>query len=235
MVNNAFSDRALYKPVPCCRHTGTARADVAPCLTAEHILTLSAGQTRLQRFTCSPAQLAELCLGWLCAEGYITAAEDAEELQISADGSTAAVVLNGLRQRSAAPFSALADVDEALCARAADILLKGDSTYTKTRGTHGCVYAAPDGSSIFCEDIGRNNAMDKVVGSLLLQGKPAGEGLLFSSGRVTADIVRKAVRAGIPVLVTKATVTADAVAAAAQYRLRLAFFADGETYVLPAD
>ncbi|MBE6963636.1 MAG: hypothetical protein E7443_03410 [Ruminococcaceae bacterium] len=233
MIHNAFSDRTLYTPVPCCRHTGAERAAIAPCLTAEHVLTLSSGEAPLQRFTCSPAQLAELCLGWLCAEGYIASAEDAEELHISADGGTAEVILNGLRQRSAAPFSALADVDETLCARAADILLKGDTIYTKTRGTHGCVFVSHDGTAVFCEDIGRNNAMDKTIGSLLLQGKAPGQGLLFSSGRVTADIVRKAVRAGIPVLVTKATVTADAVAAAAQYRLRLAFFADGETFVLP--
>jgi FdhD protein len=234
MIHNAFIDESLYMSVPCRRHAGAEQTETALCLTREKIVLLEADGCTLQRFVCSPAQLAELCVGWLCAEGYIRTAGEVEQLHISADGSSAKAVLSALQIREIEPFAACASVDSGLCRRAAAILLESDSVHSKTRGTHGCVFLSKDGTELFCEDIGRNNAMDKVIGSALLQGRDLRRGMLFSSGRVTADIVRKAAHAGIPVLVSKAAVTVDALAAAAQYRLRLAFFADGKCHILSA-
>lgn len=233
MIENLFCDRNLYTSVPCCRHAEAERSELAPNLTKEHLLTLFSEGRPLQRFLCSPAQLTELCVGWLCAEGYIRTMEDVKDLWISADGSTARVSFEPLQTQEMRAFPAFAAVNDVICKRAADILLNGETTHRKTRGTHGCVYVSGDGAEIFCEDIGRNNAMDKTIGSMLLQGKAAGQGMLFSSGRVTAEIAKKVIRAGIPVLISKAAVTLDAVHTANQYRLRLAFFADDRRYVLP--
>lgn len=233
MIENLFCDKNLYTSVPCCRHAGAEAADIAPNLTKEHVLTLFSEGQPLQRFLCSPAQLTELCVGWLYDEGYIRTMDDVKELRISADGSTARVSFEPLQTQEMEVFSAFAAINDALCKRAADILLNGETVHRKTRGTHGCVYVSEDGTEIFCEDIGRNNAMDKTIGSVLLQGKAAGQGMLFSSGRVTADIAKKVICAGIPVLVSKAAVTLDAVYTANRYRLKLAFFADDKRYVLP--
>lgn len=233
MMENSFCDRNLYTSVPCCRYAGAEAVDVAPNLTKEHVLTLFSEGQPLQRFLCSPAQLTELCVGWLCAEGHIRTMDDVKDLWISADGSAARVSLASQKTEQIEAFPAFAAVNDALCKRAADILLNGETVHRKTRGTHGCVYVSEDGAEIFCEDIGRNNAMDKTIGSMLLQGKAAGKSMLFSSGRVTADIAKKVIRAGIPVLVSKAAVTLDAVHTANQYRLKLAFFADDRRYVLP--
>lgn len=233
MIENLFCDQSLYTSVPCCRYAGAECSDTESLLTKEHVLTLFSGEKPLQRFLCSPAQLTELCVGWLCDEGYIRTMDDVKELRISADGSTARVSFKSWKAEEIEAFPAFAAVDDALCKRAADILLNGETVHRKTRGTHGCVYVSEDGAEIFCEDIGRNNAMDKTIGSILLQGKAAGQGMLFSSGRVTAEIAKKVIRAGIPVLISKAAVTLDAVQTANRYCLRLAFFADDKRYVLP--
>jgi len=75
-------------------------------------------------------------------------------------------------------------------------------TFTETGGLHAAVWC--DGAlapQVLREDVGRHNAVDKVVGWLLARGAlPAGAGVLWVSGRAGAEIVLKAARAGMPVL-----------------------------------
>lgn len=208
-------------------------ADIALSLAREHVMTLSVEGILLHRFVCSPARLTELCVGWLCGEGFIKTVADVKNLWISEDGHTAKVFLESLQKRKAEAFTSYMPLKDDLCKQAANILRNEDSVYSKTRGTHGCIYLSDDGRKIFCEDIGRNNAIDKTIGRALLQGLEKDRGLLFSSGRITADIVSKVVRAGIPVLASKAAVTSDAIEAANRYRLQLAFFADNKLCVIP--
>lgn len=74
--------------------------------------------------------------------------------------------------------------------------------FAQTGGIHAAALFAPDGElRVSREDVGRHNAVDKVVGSLLLAGRlPAGETMLAVSGRIGFEIVQKALRAGVPVL-----------------------------------
>ncbi|HEV8240831.1 MAG TPA: formate dehydrogenase accessory sulfurtransferase FdhD [Thermoanaerobaculia bacterium] len=74
--------------------------------------------------------------------------------------------------------------------------------FAQTGGIHAAALFAADGELVVSrEDVGRHNAVDKVVGSLLLAGRiPAGETILAVSGRIGFEIVQKALRAGVPVL-----------------------------------
>ena len=54
------------------------------------------------------------------------------------------------------------------------------------------------------EDIGRHNALDKVLGWALMQGIPLEECIVYTSGRIPVDMVMKVIRAGVPVLASKA-------------------------------
>lgn len=69
-----------------------------------------------------------------------------------------------------------------------------------------------------CEDIGRHNALDKAVGSVLLAGVPLSECMLYTSGRVPMDMVRKAIRAGVPALVSKTMPTVQSLGAGRRIR-----------------
>ena len=78
------------------------------------------------------------------------------------------------------------------------------------------------------EDVGRHNAMDKVVGEALLGGRlPLGDGILCVSGRLAFELVQKAVRAGAPILVGVGAPTSLAVELADDRGLTLAGFARG--------
>jgi len=93
--------------------------------------------------------------------------------------------------------------------------------YRATRAVHSC-FVLRQGTILFaCEDIGRHNALDKAVGEMLLQGVPLAECVLYTSGRVPVDMVRKAIRAGVPALVSKSMPTIQSLELAAEYGLQL--------------
>ncbi|HET9769026.1 MAG TPA: formate dehydrogenase accessory sulfurtransferase FdhD [Thermoanaerobaculia bacterium] len=74
--------------------------------------------------------------------------------------------------------------------------------FAQTGGIHAAALFTGDGELLLSrEDIGRHNAVDKVVGALLLASRlPAGETVLAVSGRIGFEIVQKALRAGVPAI-----------------------------------
>lgn len=81
-------------------------------------------------------------------------------------------------------------------------LEESQETFAATGGLHAAAWCdAALEPAVLREDVGRHNAVDKIAGWLLAEGRyPAGEGLLWVSGRAGAEIVLKAARARIPVL-----------------------------------
>lgn len=78
-------------------------------------------------------------------------------------------------------------------------------TYRETGGTHGAMLFSLGGDPLFfAEDVGRHNAVDKVVGAGVLGGLEFGGCVLVSSGRLSGEIVLKAARVGIPVIASVA-------------------------------
>jgi FdhD protein len=81
--------------------------------------------------------------------------------------------------------------------------VRGDqAAFEATGGLHAAVWCdAALEPRVLREDVGRHNAVDKVCGWLMEQGRrPVGEGLLWVSGRAGAELVLKAARAGIPAM-----------------------------------
>lgn len=93
--------------------------------------------------------------------------------------------------------------------------------HRSTGGTHSCLLAVEDRVLYVAEDLGRHNAMDKAIGYAVMQGLDREKCILFTTGRVPTDMVRKAVAARIPVLVSKAVPTAEAVEMARENGLTL--------------
>ena len=78
--------------------------------------------------------------------------------------------------------------------------LKSD-VHIRTRGTHAAMACNKEGViQAFAEDVGRHNAMDKVIGTLALNNHDPGKCVLLSTGRQSGEMVQKAARAGIPVV-----------------------------------
>ncbi len=93
--------------------------------------------------------------------------------------------------------------------RAPVLLLDGQSVFQETGGTHGAgIFDAGGNIIVVKEDVGRHNAVDKVLGYLLLSGIPASDKGLVLSGRLSYEMVLKAARAGIPLVCSVSAPTA---------------------------
>jgi FdhD protein len=102
--------------------------------------------------------------------------------------------------------------------------------FERTGGLHAAAAFQGDGTPVVLrEDIGRHNAVDKVVGHLLLDGGLPAEGLgLFVSGRASFEIVQKAWAAGFGTVVAVSAPSALAIEAATRAGMTLVGFARGE-------
>jgi FdhD protein len=90
--------------------------------------------------------------------------------------------------------------------------LQHQEHYTRTRGTHAVMLFDSRLQIISkAEDVGRHNAMDKAIGALFLENRLSEIHLAVLSSRISFEMIQKAARAGIPVLISKANPTSMAV------------------------
>ncbi len=117
-------------------------------------------------------------------------------------------------------------------ARAAGELGQHQALMRQTGGVHAAAWCTPDGAvqSVF-EDVGRHNAMDKLVGHLALQGADLGAGFVFLSSRASYELARKAARVRIPMLATISAPTSLAIDIARKAGLKLASFCRADGFV----
>lgn len=113
-----------------------------------------------------------------------------------------------------------------------DILRSGQGVFDRTGGLHAAgLFDASGEVVVLREDVGRHNAVDKVVGRLLLDGGlPASDRLLVVSGRAGYEIVQKSISAGMPLLAAVGAPSSLAVALARDFNQTLVGFLRGDRF-----
>ncbi len=178
---------------------------------------------------CTPDQLDELVVGWLFGEGYIDGMSDIQRMRpctrelgfwVDIDPErVAAVELSGRRRVLASGCGSVTQFLGSLAAvsRRSGATPELDtprlrglfktmfgraSRYKETGGVHAA--ALTDGESLLyhAEDIGRHNAVDKVVGAAVQDGKRPDDLVLLVTGRISGELAYKAARANIAVVAT---------------------------------
>ncbi len=124
---------------------------------------------------------------------------------------------------------------EVLC-RLPEALRAAQAIFGRTGGLHAAALFDTRGEMVALrEDVGRHNAVDKVVGWALLEGKlPLAENVLMVSGRGGFEIIQKATVAGIPVVASVSAPSSLAVQLARELRLTLVGFLRGKRFLVYA-
>ncbi len=106
-------------------------------------------------------------------------------------------------------------------------LSENQALYPRTRGAHAAaLFDGVPEMVAFAEDVGRHNALDKAIGKVFLQGRLADVKMVVLSSRISYELVQKAARAHIQVMVGKSRPTALAVEMGRALNMTLAFPAD---------
>ena len=101
--------------------------------------------------------------------------------------------------------------------------------FRETGCAHSCAFWKEREIVCSFEDIGRHNALDKVAGKLLIQEIDPGDGVIFTSGRISADYLKKIIQMGVATVVSRAAVTEAAVLLAEKYGILLLGFVRNHT------
>ena len=96
--------------------------------------------------------------------------------------------------------------------------------FQTTGCAHSCTLVTDGKIQCAMEDIGRHNALDKVIGYALKHGIPISKSIVFSSGRISQDYLEKVIKAGFRIVVSRAAVTAGAVALARKENITMLGF-----------
>jgi FdhD protein len=209
----------------------------------EEPISIKVNGKRIATLMATPIDLRELAYGFLYSLGLIKQAEDILSISISGSeveitaglikdfSSDEEVLTSGCGKGVVILGYLLGKIDSNLVISTEAILLLMDEFQLKSTGykTTGGVHSAGISDLLqildFKEDIGRHNAIDKVIGSFLLQRLSLKDKIMLTSGRITSEVVVKCVRAEIPILISRSSPTDMAITLAEQSGLTLVGFA----------
>lgn len=203
----------------------------------------------------TPTELEELAIGFLISEGILRNRSSIKRLEIIGTEPAVHIELDGMPDNWDSMFEKKTissgcgkgitftnyrtDLDRRLDIKANLISIEDirrllhdfrniSRLYIETGGVHSA--ALSDGQKIifFSEDVGRHNAVDKLIGKAFLRNVFVEDKVLLTSGRVTSEIMTKAVRNRFPILISRAAPSCMAINYAEDMGITLIGFARGE-------
>lgn len=229
-------------------------ADVVDQIASETTFSLLVNGHFLVSLLCSPLELDAMAIGFLLSEGLL---QERESLQsVSVDESTAVVEVvisgladnwqNGFKKRTitsgcgkGVTFTDSRQLDAIPRLHAGPVIgidsiralmkefARISGLFQQTGGVHSAALADGEEILFFSEDIGRHNAVDKLIGKAFLRNTGLADKILLSSGRISGEIMGKVVRNGIPVLISRAAPTCLSLTLAEDHGVTLIGFARG--------
>lgn len=194
-------------------------------------------------FLCSPYKLKELVIGYLCSRNLISRKEDIIKFEINEDKRVAYVNIHEPSINSVENILYLNEYDylktspisnDNLKINASDIYktmennLSLSQLFKNTAGVH-CISIYENNELIIaCEDVARHNAMDKAIGYCILNDIALDNKIIFVSGRLSFEMIKKAARVKVPIVVAKSATTSLVIETAKKLNITLVGFVRGK-------
>jgi len=183
---------------------------------------------------CTPSGLTNLAVGFLTSEGLLQKKEAIKEMtlnekgwyiQINADENAidsealsshrlitsgcagAASFYRSQDARGIASINSSFQISRDQVFSLMKEFQQKSSLFRQTGGVHSCALATSERIEVFAEDIGRHNAVDKVLGECSLKEIPTQNKALLTSGRVSSEILIKVARRQVPIIISPAAPT----------------------------
>ncbi len=240
--------------VPIRKFSRAASVDEQDLLSVEEPLQIRAGERSLAVTMRTPGNDAELAAGFLFTEGLVRQARDIADIQCSRNTATVTLAegvsidLEGTERNfymtSSCGVCGKASIEALETAGATSLprgvpkldeltirslpakLRESQAVFNRTGGLHASgLFSAQGRLIVLREDVGRHNAVDKLIGRAFLDGRlPLHDHVLMVSGRTSFELVQKAVMAGIPVLAAVGAPSSLAVKTASRFGMTLIGF-----------
>jgi FdhD protein len=235
--------------------TGSHVEGVVDEVAAELPVRLVLNSGPLVTLLCTPAELEELAVGFLLSEGLLRDRASLKKLEVDERNAVVRIELDGLPADVSRTFetrtissgcgkgvtftSYRANAEDRMKVKGRVISLDAirkllaefrtiSKLYLETGGVHSAALSDGDSILFFSEDIGRHNAVDKLIGKAFLKSVPLENTILLTSGRVTSEIVTKAGRNRFPILISRAAPSCMAISYAEDIGITLVGFARGD-------
>jgi len=228
---------------------GTFKA-LRDLVAIEDIVSLYVNDNLYTTFHCTPFKIEDLALGRLITDGLIEGVREVLEVRVSGRdvyvsllGVKAANIMEKPRLIAAilrgAPPERILRLSQRIKSndlkfsadaifKAANVLNTLAKVFRASGGTHAAALISDNCEAVaFAEDIGRHNAVDKVVGEAAAKGVDFCRLILASTGRLTSEIVLKAAWIGVPVIVSLSAPTSMGIKLAEALGLTLVGFVKG--------
>lgn len=249
---------AYFEETDIVRYSGQEIECTRDIVVEEYPLTLFLGGREIVTLLCSPEDLEYLVIGFLLSEGFIRNLEDITNLRIDSKEGIADIELG--RESAFAEKLYGSRTITSGCGRAPVFYNVKDSMDTRTLdkdspeiepetvirlvkefdgmaivfkqtgGVHSCAVALNGVLEIYHEDIGRHNAVDKVLGHGTKNGVDFENSIVITSGRISSEMLIKAAKRGIPVIVSRSAPTGLSVKLAKELNVTLVGFARGKRF-----
>ena len=239
--------------IPVTRVTKEGKHDTEEPVTKELPLTIILNNRELATLLCSPLDLSYLAIGFIFSVGLLKSKDEVETIAVCEQEGIVRVETREdkgpaerlpqkqmitcgggrlIRYRNDA--SGRGQVTSQFSVPAAQVLTlvrrfqRRSQIFKATGGVHSAALCDERDILVFSEDIGRHNAIDKILGRCLLESRPTANRILITSGRVSSEIVLKVASMDIPILVSPSAPTDLGVRLASDLGLTLVGFARGD-------
>lgn len=221
----------------------------------EYPFTIFIDDEEIITLLCTPKSLKELTLGFLFSEGFIDELEAVERVQIDEDNGRAYVYLkvrktfneklqgkrtitsgcgkgtvfyNVLDSFKSQKIEKTLPIDINNVIQLTKVFNHKSELFLNTGGVHSCALCDLDNILYFEEDIGRHNAMDKILGRAFIDKLDLSDKIILTSGRISSEMLIKAAKRGIPAIVSRSAPTSLAIDMARELNITLIGFARGQ-------